>query len=216
MNQLGRIIAYDMLLNNSDRMNLYWDIDGNANNLLFKVRSKTHDSLPLEVIRDSNNVVDIAFEDIMMIDTRPTIMDRDNQEAVKNYELMIAIMSKFLHNLIFFVKQESPLECQKVGNEIFNKMNTEFYNYTTCRFNTSQLLSISQSILVCLYDFYVMFPIPTLEELVNSLKRKNVLWEDTYWNESLGKIYMNYFEGVRDTLEKFLLPEEQMIRLLKS
>lgn len=33
--QLGKIIGLDMIVNNSDRLPLYWDIDGNTENIIF-------------------------------------------------------------------------------------------------------------------------------------------------------------------------------------
>lgn len=35
LGQLGRIIGLDVIVNNSDRLPLYWEIDGNTENIIF-------------------------------------------------------------------------------------------------------------------------------------------------------------------------------------
>lgn len=92
-------------MNNSDRLSLYWEIEGNANNVLFKIRAKTYNGLTKETVMDQTNITDIAFEDIVMIDARPTIIDKRNPEATKNYEMAIETMANFIQRLIIFAKQ---------------------------------------------------------------------------------------------------------------
>ena len=51
---------------------------------------------------------------------------------------------------------------------------------------------------------------------MKGLKRENKLWEDTHWNEQLDKVHISYFEDLREITEKYVIPEEQLIRLWKA
>ena len=66
--------------------------------------------------------------------------------------------------------------------ELFNNLNTQFYNYTEGKFDGNQLLAIGKGILLFLYDFCLQYSAEAVSKLIGGLKRRNKMWEDTYWN----------------------------------
>ena len=100
LDQLGRIIGFDIVMNNSDRVPLYWNTEGNPANLLFSVRGRDGANLNERVVDDVKNVWDVEFGDIYMIDTRLTVVDRDNSITAKRYKEIMDRISLFVGHLV--------------------------------------------------------------------------------------------------------------------
>jgi len=80
---LGKIMAGDLLVNNSDRFPLVWDNDGNYTNILFEV--KTDEKIDDELILNPN-YLDFNFNDSVAIDTVACCINHMDRIAMKNME----------------------------------------------------------------------------------------------------------------------------------
>ena len=80
---LGKTIAGDILINNSDRFPLIWDNDGNYSNILFEV--KTDEKIDDELILNPD-YTDFNFNDAVAIDTVAHTINEFDRIAMKNME----------------------------------------------------------------------------------------------------------------------------------
>lgn len=80
---IGKMIAGDLLINNSDRFPLVWDNDGNYQNILFEV--KTDEKIDDELILNPN-YLDFNFNDSVAIDTVACCINEFDRIGLKNME----------------------------------------------------------------------------------------------------------------------------------
>mgnify|MGYP000954823155 FL=1 len=96
--ELGRLIGFDMIVNNSDRLPLYWSRQGNVDNIIFPVSEMPAD-MTWEDLTHHKGAGRLNFGVPCGIDTRPTIIDPNEQLAKRNFERMIDSMRQFLQSM---------------------------------------------------------------------------------------------------------------------
>jgi len=94
---LGKILAGDLLINNSDRFPLIWDNDGNNSNILFEV--KTDEKIDDDLILNPN-YLDFNFNDSVAIDTVACCINELDWIGLKNMERYLDRLKKFI-NYVF-------------------------------------------------------------------------------------------------------------------
>jgi hypothetical protein len=72
---IGMCLAYDMIINNSDRFQLIWNSGGNINNILIEISD--HDTHLLKNLKDRNNL-NAVLKNYVYIDHSGFLLDLTN------------------------------------------------------------------------------------------------------------------------------------------
>lgn len=93
---IGKIIAGDLFINNSDRFPLVWDNDGNNSNILFEV--KTDEKIDDELI-ENPNYLDFNYNDAVAIDTVAFCINELDRIGIKNMERYLGRVKNFINSV---------------------------------------------------------------------------------------------------------------------
>jgi len=93
---LGKILAGDLLINNSDWFPLIWDNDGNNSNFLFEV--KTDEKIDDDLILNPD-YLDFNFNDSVAIDTSVCCINEMDRIGLKNMEWYLDRLKSFINNV---------------------------------------------------------------------------------------------------------------------
>ena len=93
---IGKIIAGDLFINNSDRFPLVWDNDGNNSNILFEV--KTNEKIDDELI-ENPNYLDFNYNDAVAIDTVTYCINELDRIGIKNMERYLDRVKYFINSV---------------------------------------------------------------------------------------------------------------------
>ena len=93
---IGKIIAGDLLINNSDWFPLVWDNDGNNSNILFEV--KTNEKIDDDLI-ENPNYLDFNYNDAVAIDTVACCINELDRIGMKNMEWYLDRVKYFINSV---------------------------------------------------------------------------------------------------------------------
>ena len=103
---LGMCLAFDLIINNSDRFKLVWGGEGNLSNVLIEVES--HDCFPLKQIKERGNL-SVPLGNFVFIDHEGHLLDLSNIQANNNFHAYLQKVTKFYISLIRGIGESSEL-----------------------------------------------------------------------------------------------------------
>lgn len=192
LHQIGRIVAGDLLVNNSDRIPLVWHNNGNPNNLLFSLNPATVTKAQLQ---DPQFL--LQLEAVMAIDSRCYCIPQVDNISRRNYDSYMDRVNTFLANLL-----------RDLPNCIQNSSNIPALESFLHFFRENCVLDLT---------FYQQFEI--VKGLVAGLKAvaslqdgdlaalllevQTLVTEDwmNIWQEELAHIRLEFLQSVRDLIK---------------
>ncbi|EGR29772.1 hypothetical protein IMG5_148530 [Ichthyophthirius multifiliis] len=197
--RLGMILAFDTLINNSDRYPLIWDGDGNAANIIVKMM--TNFLTKTEQLKDINNL-NIDFEKFYAIDSGWGQVNTTNEQGLKALQIYYNKLEDFLSSLFEDMKQvmmaqidpltEIGKDGKKKASSCLNKITNYLYNYTLYHLSEMQVFQIMLGIITGIENA-IQLGINRISAMYQKFfLREKDDWKGV-WNNNLRKINLQMY-----------------------
>jgi len=191
LHQIGRIVAGDLLVNNSDRIPLVWHNNGNPNNLLFSLNPAVVTPTQLQTPAFA-----LQLEAAVAIDSRCYCIPQTDGISRRNYESYMDRTNAFFVNLL----RDLP-NCIETASKIPTFEPLLHFFRENCGFE----LDFPQQFLVLKGLFAGLQAIASLQdtdltELLTAVQ--TLVTEDwmNIWQEELAHIRLEFLQNVRDLI----------------
>jgi len=192
LHQIGRIVAGDLLVNNSDRIPLVWHNNGNPNNLLFSLNPAVVTKTQLQ-----DPQFTLQLEAVVAIDSRCYCIPQVDSISRRNYDSYLDRINTFLANLL----RDLPDCIQNSSNIPALEPFLHFFR-ENCVLN----LTFSQQFEILKGLFAGLKAVSSLQDtdLTDLLGEVQTLVTEDWmniWQEELAHIRLEFLQSVRDLIK---------------
>ncbi|KAL4430099.1 hypothetical protein ABPG74_013546 [Tetrahymena malaccensis] len=197
--RLGMIIAFDTLINNSDRYPLLWDNEGNPDNIIVKM--KTTFLNKTEQLRDPNNLT-FDYGKFYALDSGLSCVNSKSEQGLRALSKYYIKLENFLNDLFLDMKsvmlaQVDPMtgtgrngERKKLNS--INQITSFVYQNTLYHMSDMQILQIMIGIIVGVENA-CQFGIDRIQEMYQRFFIKESDDWRGIWNENLRRINLQMY-----------------------
>ena len=199
LREIGEIIAMDILLNNSTRIPVIWNSEGNSNNFLISVKGTNLNS---NILLDPN--YNISMDHIYAIDTCCNCLEKIDENSERIYDQYLERVDRFVRGTVRDL--DDTLQGKTLGLLVLPTMEIVkefFYKYTRLELNSAQLFQILKGVMGTFKEIADIED-SEIEEIY--IKLKNLPEQDwmDLWRNGLDKIQVQFLLDVRDTIKNIV------------
>jgi len=206
---IGRILAMDIFLNNSDRIPFIWNKTGNLENLLFRVDPDS--VLPNCDFKDSK-YLDIFIQNAIAFNTKVFSLDPHDRLDLKKLGEYLIVLSEFFKEFFYEIKNLifDGINIDSMDFKVFNKLSEVFINSTGGYLISNQNIFHLSIGLITMLDDITIVKIEDVDNAVNFVKHKAISedWGDSYKTKAKNlsvdyfKYLINYFKQLKSENEE--------------
>ena len=197
--QIGHILAGDLLVNNSDRIPLVWHNQGNANNLLFQLNPA---ELTLSQLQDLNFPLEV--QRIVAIDSRCYCIPQGDNITKRNYESYMQRVEQFLVEIIGNLRGK---EKEITGLAPFLRF---FRDNGGLEVTFDQQMQLLKGLISGLARISAL----TDSDLSSLLSEVQALVQEDWmniWQEEVAHIRLSFLQSVRDLVQRHIGDLEEVV-----
>jgi len=212
---MGRIMCFDIFINNPNRAPFLWPEPGNPNNLLFQV---SMDLLPVNSDFKNPNFLDVNIETPFAADSKPNCLDPSDKVGLKNLGEYLNKVAEMLKEL-FYEMKNVVLFGRNTESYVF-KCLQKFYDFFS---NTSNYSCSNENMIHFAMGFIIMLcdisqiKVINLQELIEFSKRQaiSIDWGDEYISNAK-LINVDYFKYLLEYFKQIAEENDDVIRWVKD
>lgn len=209
MMSIGKIICFDMLINDNNRIPFVWLNNGNPNNIILSV---VIEMLQPNTRFKNENVIEIFLDNVVALDTCPNILNPENGcdaqqlgEYINQITESLKLVAFELKNIIIYGKELSTTDFRS-----FEKLTLMIKNSTGYDLTPKNKYDVALGLFIMMNQIteYGIDPINALIKYVRNEAISND-WANIYV-QSANKINSDYFKHILDLFNKIKDDNDQI------